>query len=225
MWFGEVLGGAGLSRASSGRFAEAQKLLEEALTVAREQKNQRLIAQTLKFQATNALYQGNAAEAAKLADQAVQAAKQSADKELLLQSNVLAAFVASSSQPSRAVAVRLGTLSQEADVLGLKALSVEASVERALTLLRSGDRATARQEIDRALARADALRLRPLLARAHYVRGEILAAGKDAQARTAYTDALRLLNELRTEEGNQSVLKRADLSAIYAACERGAKGE
>ena len=223
MWLGELLSGAGFSLSSSGRFDEATKQLDEGLSVARELQNQRLIAQALKFQATNAFYQGNISEAAKLAEQAVQTAKQSADKELLLQSDTLAAFVATSVQPSRPLASRLATLAQEADALGFKALSVEASIERALTLLKAGDRVAARQDIERALARADALGLKLLLAKAHYTRAEILAATQDTQARPAYTSALRLLNELRADDGNQKMLDRADLKAIYAACERGAK--
>jgi tetratricopeptide (TPR) repeat protein len=225
IWLSESLSGVGFSLSSSGRFDEARKHLDEALTVARELKNQRLIAQALKFQATNAFYEGNTAEAAKLADQAAQAAKQSADKELLLQANILTTFVAASTQPSRTLAARLGTLAQEAETLGLKALGVEAAIERAHTLLKSGDSAAARQEIDRAFARADTLALKSLLAKAHYTRGMVLAAAGDPQARNEYTLALRLLNELRAEEGNQNILKRADLSAIYAACERGAKGD
>jgi Tfp pilus assembly protein PilF len=118
----------------------------------------------------------------------------------------------------------LGQVTQEAETLGLRALAVEASIARAHTLLRAGDRAAARQEIDRALARADALGLKLLLAKAHYTRAEILAVERDEQARTEFTTALRLMNELRGEDGNQNVLKRADLSAIYTASERGAKG-
>ena len=224
IWLGEILSGYGNSLSSTGRMDEAAKHLEEALTVARELGNQTLIAQTQRFQAINAFHQGNNAAAASLADQAAQAARKTSDKGLMLQTSAFAEFIAASTQPTRAVATRLASVAQQAQILGLRALAVEASITRAQTLLRAGDRAGARQEIDRALGRADALGLKLLLAKGHFTRAEILAAERDAQARNGYTTALRLLNELRGEDGNQNVLKRADLNAIYAACERGAKG-
>ena len=35
--------------------------------------------------------------------------------------------------------------------------------------------------------------------------------------------ALRLLEELKSEEGNQDILKRADLAAMHAECVKGSK--
>lgn len=224
MWLGEILGGLGHSLSSAGRVDEAGKQLDEALNVARELRHPRLITQTLYFQASNALVRGDAGAASALSDQAVQSAKRSVDKGLMLQISTFAALITVPTQPSRAVAIRLANLAKEADALGLRALSVDASIARAVTLLKVGDGVMARQEIERTLVTADALGSKLLLAKGHYARAEILAAKTDPMARAGYATTLRLLNELRAEEGNQNLLDRADLGSIYAACERGAKG-
>jgi hypothetical protein len=66
--------------------------------------------------------------------------------------------------------------------------------------------------------------LRLAQARAHYVRAEVLRLGGDSNASREYALALRLLNDMKGEDGNQNVLKRADISKIYAECERWSKG-
>jgi tetratricopeptide (TPR) repeat protein len=82
-------------------------------------------------------------------------------------------------------------------------------------LLKLGDRDGSRREADRALARAETLGFRVLAAKAHYLRAEALRSAGDADAKREYGLAVRLLNDLSREDGNQNVLKRADLSAIY----------
>ena len=79
----------------------------------------------------------------------------------------------------------------------------------------------ARQEIDRAVARAEPLGSRLLTARVHFQRAEVISA---AEARKEYALVLRLLNEIKSEDGGQSVMKRADVSAMYADSERLSKG-
>jgi uncharacterized protein HemY len=61
-----------------------------------------------------------------------------------------------------------------------------------------------------------------LRAQAHYVRARLSTAGA-ADARRDYASALRLLEEIKSEEGNQNLLKRADLAAMHAECLKGSK--
>jgi ATP/maltotriose-dependent transcriptional regulator MalT len=136
---------------------------------------------------------------------------------LQLAADVTSAIVTAAAQPTAAVAARLGKLAQDADALGLASVAVECTVARADALLKTGDRTTARKEAERAIARAETLGFRMSAAKAHYVRAEVLRATGDAEAKREYALVVRLLNDLGREEGNDGVLKRADLAATYAA--------
>jgi hypothetical protein len=85
------------------------------------------------------------------------------------------------------------------------------------------DPTAARLDADRALARAETSGFRLLAARAQFVRGDALRAAGDASARRAYQSALRLLEQIKNEDGNQDVLKRADFGAMYTQAAQWAK--
>ena len=140
---------------------------------------------------------------------------------MLAQAAAVAA--AAALEPTRPLASRLSALAAEADGLGLKFLSVQCLLQRADALSRLGDRAAAQQDVDRALARSEQLGLRMLRAQAHYLRARLLGSSTATGARREYGSALRLLEELKGEEGNQNLLKRADLAAMHAECVRGAQ--
>jgi tetratricopeptide (TPR) repeat protein len=223
MWLGEILSGYGNSLSLSGRMDNAVRSLDEAMNVAKELKDQALIAQTTLFQANRLYYSGDFKGASGLAEQAAQAASNTSDPSLVLLARAATATTAVAEPPSRIVASKLAGFVREADRLGLKSLAFDCAILRAETLLKLGDRATARQEADRALGKAETLGLRLPLAKAHYVRAEVLRLGGDAKARAEYAVALRLLEEIKGEDGNQDVLKRADLGAIYAECAQWSK--
>ena len=224
VWLGEILAGYGNSLSLSGRTQDAVKPLDEALEVARGLQNPNLIAQAMRFQAERLYFSGDLKAAAAMADQAAEAASRASDRALGLLAQADVTFIAAAVQPARPLAAKLATLSQEADKLGLKTLAIECSIARADVLARIGDRAGAKQEIDRAVARAEALGSRLVTARAHYQRAEVLQQGGSPEARKEYALVLRLLNEIKGEDGGQSVLKRADVSAMYAGSERLSKG-
>jgi tetratricopeptide (TPR) repeat protein len=224
MWLGEILSGYGNSLSLSGRMDDAAKDLNEAMAVGHDLKNASLMAQTARFQAERLYYTGDVTGAAGLADQASQAATAAQDRALTLLAKVTVAKMAGAVQPTAALAARLGSLADEADTLGLKALGVECLVSRADTLLKLHDNAGARQQAERAIARADTSGFRLLLARSRYVKGEVLRQAKDASASREYAAALRVLNDLKGEDGNQNLLKRADLRAMYADCEKWSRG-
>ena len=219
VWMAEFLGGYGQSLSLAGRADDAVKPLEEALALARELQNPTLIAQSLRFQADRLLYAGDAKGAAALAEQAIQAASKASDRTLTLLAQASAAM-AVSSQPSRALAARFASLALEAEKAGLVSLAVDCAVSRAEILLGLGDRAAARQEADRVLARAETLGLRVPQVRAHYVRAEVLRLVGDGEAKREYSLTLRVLNDLRNDDGNSELIKRPDLAVIYAAAEQ-----
>ncbi len=224
VWLGEILSGYGKSLSLSGRTSDAQSSLDEALKLGNELKNQNLVAQTLRVQAERLFYAGDTKAASQQIEQALQAASRAADRNLSLLAQADAAMIASDLQPARAVAAKLASLAQEADTQGLRSLSVECAVQRAATLLKLGDHTNAQQEAERALARAEALGLRVPLAKAHYVRGSVLRAKGDAAARSDYASTLRLLEEIKREDGNQQVLERADLKTVHSEAQRWSKG-
>jgi len=223
-WLAEALGGYGASLSLAGRMDEAAKPLDEALVVAKELQNQTLIAQTLRWQADRLFYGGDLKGAAALNEQASQTAAKAADRSLTLIAQASAAITSAAAQPTRAIAARLGTLADEADKIGLKSVSVQCSIERASTLLKAGDRAAAMQEADRALAKADTLGFRLSQAKAHFVKAEAMRLGNDQNASREYAQTLRVLNEIKGEDGSQNVIKRADVGAMIAESETRSKG-
>jgi hypothetical protein len=197
---------------------DAQSSLDEALKVANELQNPNLIAQTMLFQADRLYYAGDVKGASQLAEQAAQAASRGSDRSLTLLAQANVAMFASAGQPTKALAAKLASLSQDADKLGLKSLAVACAVRRAETLLKLGDTAGARQEADRSFAKAEELGLRVPLVKAHYLRATMLRAAGDQEARREYAAALRLLEEIKNEDGSQNVLTRADLKSMHAEC-------
>jgi serine/threonine protein kinase/tetratricopeptide (TPR) repeat protein len=224
-WLGEILSGYGNSLALSGRFEDADKLLDEAMTVGKElQNNPVVIVQTQRFQADRLFYSGDNKAAAARAAEAVQSAGKASDRSLALLAQGSAATVAVNTQPTKAIASRLATLAQDADSLGLRSLSVDCALLRVDALIKLKDVATAREEASRAVAKADALGLRMLIAKARFLRGAALRLANDAEASRDYAAALRLLDEIKGEDGNQNVMKRADFAAMYSDCQRYSKG-
>jgi tetratricopeptide (TPR) repeat protein len=96
-------------------------------------------------------------------------------------------------------------------------------VQRAEALFKLGDRQNAQREAERAIAQAETFGLRLPLAKAHFLRGEVLRSGGSAEARADYASALRLLDEIKGEEGSQNVFSRTDLGPMREACARWSK--
>jgi tetratricopeptide (TPR) repeat protein len=218
MWLAEILSGYGNSLSLSGRTDDAARSLDEAMTIAREIQNPSQIAQATLFESNRFYYSGDSKAAVRLAEQASEAAAKASDRALGLSARAAVAITSSSTQPSRALAAQLSTIAQEADAQGLQYLSLQCSLQRAETLLKLGDRSAARQEVDRSLAKAEAFGFRLLLAKARYLRASLLRLGGDADSPREYAAALRVLEEMKGEEGNQDVLKRADLNAMHEDC-------
>jgi eukaryotic-like serine/threonine-protein kinase len=217
-WYGEILSGYGYSAALAGRLDDAAKALDEASGVAKDLKNQGLIAQVLRFQAVRLSLAGDPRAAIRTSEQSAQAATRASDRTLDLWARAEVAVTAAAAQPTRALAATLASIASQADVQGLTYLSVYASLQSADTHLRTGNFQQARQDVERTLARAETLGLRELQARAEYVLASALRAAKDPQARRHYATAQQLFDEMKRDDGNQKVLERADVKAIYAEC-------
>ena len=150
-------------------------------------------------------------------------AANASDRSLVLFAQAAQAMIASAAQPTKPLISRLADLAQEADAKGLKSLSLELQVARADALLRLGDRDAAFRDADRALARAEALGSKVSAAKSHFVKASALRAKADSSARREFSLVVRLFEEVKGDEGNGNVLKRADVAPIYEESVKGSK--
>jgi len=199
-----------------GKGNEAQKNLDQALGLARELKNDSVIAQILNFQGDRLFYQGDFKGARNLYEQASQVAGHTTDQAQILVSKFNLAKVNSMEGHSRESVAALQTVAQEADQAGLKYVSVEASLYLAQALINNKDYSRARQELDNALRNSEKLGLQASLAKSHFLMGEALRLnGNQTDAALHYGQAHRMLDDIHKEAHTDEVLKRSDLAAIY----------
>ena len=215
-WMIEILSGYGDALAQAGRGEESQKSFDEAMSLARELKNDAFVAQILNYQGDSFFYRGNFKSARSLYEQAMKVAAHTTDRGKVLISEFNLAKAAVKEGRSQAAISALKGLAQEADTLGLKYLSAECSIYLAEALVNTRDYSRARQELERAVAKTEKLGLRTLSAKGHYLLATILRlTGKGAEAAGHYREAVRLLEDLRKEAGASNVLQRTDLNPIY----------
>ena len=215
-WMVEILSGYGDALAQAGRGEESQKSFDEAMSLARELKNDAFVAQILNYQGDSFFYRGNFKSARSLYEQAMRVASHTTDRGKVLISKFNLAKAAVKEGRSQAAISALKGLAQEADTLGLKYLSAECSIYLAEALVNTRDYSHARQELERAVAKTERLGLRTLSAKGHYLLAtELRLTGKGAEAAGHYREAVRLLEDLRKEAGANNVLERADLNPIY----------
>lgn len=214
-WMAEILSGYGHSLSQIGRYDEAQKNLAEAQALAQELKNKTLIAQILNFQGDSLYYRGDIQSAADLFSKA-NAASGDAEKEVVLLSKLNSAKCQVHDQRGPAPLSSLKSIAQDADEVGLKYLSTQATLAAAEELLNAHQYAAAKKEIETALRTSEKLGLQALLARSHYLlaRALELSGSGSAEAASNYADARRILDSIRQESGSDSVLKREDLKVI-----------
>lgn len=215
-WLVEVQGGYGRVLAGSGRGADANPVLDEALTLAKALGNQAEVAQVLNALGDSSLYTGNARQAGASYDLALKAASPTGDRALILvsEANVARAMV-QDRRPQGAVR-SLNRVALEADRIGLKHLAVACSVSLAEAQVAMNQFASARQELDRALGRSEKLGLRMLQAKAHYLYAKS-ATGPSAAADTRrhLEEARRIIDQLRQEPQADKLADRADIKPIY----------
>jgi serine/threonine protein kinase/tetratricopeptide (TPR) repeat protein len=220
-WMVEMLSGYGDALAQAGRGEESQKSFDEAMSLARELKNNAFVAQILDYQGDSFFYRGDFKSARGLYEQAMKVASHTSDRGKVLLSRFNLAKAAVKEGRSQAAIGALKGLAQEADTLGLKYLSAECSIYLAEALVNTRDYSRARQELDRAVAKSERLGLPTLSAKGHYLLATALrASGDSTEATPHYREALRLLDEIRKEAGAEKVIERADLNPIYSDCTR-----
>ena len=210
--------------AKSGRGTESVKLLDEARGLAAGLKNDALTAAILNNEGELHFYQGELSAASASYQQAQRIAARASDKDILLTAKMNLAKVAVAEGRSQAAINDLRSLAQQADSAGRKYISVACSVLMAEAMIKNKDYAHARQELQRSLSRSEKLGLGLENAKIHYLLGTSMRlSGSAAEATAQYSEALRLLDETRKEQGAEHIIERYDLKPIYEDAARFAK--
>ena len=219
-WLPEIQAAYGNALTLIGR-DDAQKNLDEALGLARELKNNSLVARILNFQGDRLFYHGDFKSARGLFEQASQVAAKTTDREQILLAKFNVAKIAVKEGRSQEAIKTLKPLTEEADRLGLKYLAVESSIYLAQALLDSNNYSHARPQLEDSLRVSEKLGLQALLAKSHYFLAEALRlGGSPAEATHHYAEARRILDDIQKEAHSDEVLKRNDLATIYQEAAR-----
>jgi tetratricopeptide (TPR) repeat protein len=215
-WMATALAGYGNVLSMVGREEEGQQKLQEAVNLATEVKSDTYLAKALNWLGDSYTYAGAFSEAKQQYEKAAAAAARAKDKEQVALSRFGLARLDIMQGRGGAATPVLQKLVQDSDSMGLKALSVQASIYLAQALIAANKAEPAQQELDRALNRADKLGLVIEEARAHYLLGQLASvSGKTSQYVPQYREAVRLLESVSKEPGVGHLLDRADLKGIY----------
>ena len=217
-WYGNAL-------SEVGRWDEGQKYLEDAVKQATQVKNDVLLSQALNYLGDSYFYRGDYGTAHQQYDRALQVATKARNRELqtVSQFNLAKLDVVENRGPA-AIPV-LKKLVDETETVGLKALSVQASVYLAEALIATGKPQDAQQELDRALNGAEKLGLMVEQARAHYLLGEIYSkTGRTNQYAPQYQEAVRILESISKQNGASRLLDRSDLKDMYREAAKSYQG-
>ncbi len=213
-WYVELLNGYGSSLAQLGRYDDAEKVLDEAAGVARELNLGDYAARNMLIQGDVSFYRGDRKAAKAVYQKALDLATRAKSRPAILNAKLRLAKVAAADN-SAAPLSALSQLAREADSLGLKYASVEASIYLAQEMIAHKDYARARQELERALLVCDKLHLRPLTLQAQTLLGNALRlSGKSAEAESHYAQARLQLEDIRKQAGTDAVTKRADIARL-----------
>jgi tetratricopeptide (TPR) repeat protein len=213
-WMAESLGGYGYALAQVGQYTQAANSLLEALTLARELKNDSLAAQIIAWQGDADLYQGNAKAAQRLYSQASQMLSKSSNRDLQLEVKLKIAEMSLAGSVTRKAVSEVQRLADEAASFGLKYTSIDAALFAAKGLIDLKDYTAARQALVNLLAASEKLGARPLIARSHFLTGTLLRLeGKSSDAVSEYRQSLQAIQDMQKDAGPK-LMDRSDMKAM-----------
>ena len=218
-WMAETTGGYGYALAQVGQYDDAKKNFEDALSLARELKNQSLEAQIIGWQGDSFAYQGDNASAAKAYQQAAQITSKSTDHDLQLELKLKLAELSIEKAPTRSGVAAVQRLADQAGSAGLKYLALEGSLAAAEGTISSRGYTEARQTLEGLLATAEKLGARPLLARSYFLMGKDLRLSGSTDAAAQYRQAVQIIQEMQKDAGAQFA-ERSDIKAMVAEASR-----
>jgi tetratricopeptide (TPR) repeat protein len=210
--------------AMAGRGAESAKPLEEAEAVAKELKNDNVLADIQDTQGKVLFFHGDPKAAKDLYQRALQTATRAKDQNRVLVSKFDIARADIALHQAQGAVSALKQIITQADSAGLKYLSLQASVSLAEANAASKPDPHSRQDLEGLLNRSDKLGTRVETAKIRCLLGNVLKASGDANGAVAqYKQTLSILDEIRKEPGADHLLERADLKSIYDDATRGSQ--
>jgi len=220
-----ALAGYGNVLSMVGREEEGQQKLQDAMTLANEVKSDTYIAQTMNWLGDSYLYAGDFGDAKQQYEKAAAVAARAKVREQAALSRFgLARLDVMQGHGSVAIPL-LQKLVAESDSMGLRALSVQASIYLAQAEIAANKTGPAQQELDRALNRADRLGLIVEQAKAHYLMGQLATvSGKEKQYGFQFRDTVKLLESISKDQGVGHLLDRSDLKGIYQDAQKSYQG-
>jgi len=161
-------------------------------------------------------YQGDLPGARTAYQQAQKLLSRSSDADSQLNTKLNLARVAVTEGWARAAISDLRNVAQQADTMGRKSLSVQASTWMAEAMVASKDYVAARRELDRILPRSEKLGLRLQSAKIRYLMGTAMRlSGSTTESVAQYKAALNLLRDIQNDPGAEHVTERSDLKTVY----------
>jgi tetratricopeptide (TPR) repeat protein len=213
----DALGSTAVGWALLGRQDQVRPLLDEAVKASQTSTDAHVRAVTFNAQGNVALLAGKGAEAVALFTDASQKAAASGDRYLTLQTKLNLAKAQLAAGRPQPAAVSAKATAAEATRLGMKYLAADAALVSGQALLAQKAYPAARSTLEEVLTQTERQGARPLLLQAHYALGTLLRMTRQsAEADPHSREADRLLGELRTEAGEDAILRRPDLAAIAA---------
>jgi tetratricopeptide (TPR) repeat protein len=200
-----------------GRWDEGQQSLEDAVKRATEVKNDTVLMEALNYLGDNCFYRGEYGAAKQQYEHALQVATRAKSRQMLTVSKFNLAKLELVQNQSASTITVLKKVVEESDSLGLKALSIRASIYLAQALVGMKKPVEAQKVLDRALDGAEKLNLLIEKARAHYFVGEVLQhVGRPPKEYEAhYHEAVKILDAISKEPGSTHLLARSDLRDLY----------
>jgi hypothetical protein len=198
--------------------------LEEAQSVAKELKNESVMADILNTQGNVLFYRGDPKGAKNFNQRGLQLASRAKDEDRILISKLNIAKADTAMRQTQAAASSLRQLATQADVSGRTYLAVLCSIALAEANIAPKPDARGHQELEQLLGKSERLGVRMESARIHYLLGRSLRATGDAGAAAGqYRQTLTILDDVKREPGAEHLLDRFDLKAIYDEATIGAR--
>jgi eukaryotic-like serine/threonine-protein kinase len=203
--------------AQAGRGDEAAQPLEEAQAIARGLKNDALSASILNTRGDVAFYKGDLKGAPQLYQSALRLAARAKDNDTLVQSKLNVARIAIAQGRSKDALGMLRPL-LNSDGTTSAYLSLRSAIAVSEAEVGMKDYAHAQHDLEQNLTATEKAGMRLDMARINYLLGTSarLSGSMDrTQITYYYSDAVRLLDAIKSDPGAQNILHRADLKAIY----------
>ncbi len=213
LWTVIIDSGYGEALAQVGQHEEAKKILDEAIGLARELKNQDEIARTLSFQGDNAYFSGDLKTARQFYAQALSTSAKSTDVRLVLSAKFNLAKLDVDEGHAQAALKQFTALAGEADRVGFKYLSLQASLCLAQAQIQLRNFSQAEEILETVMVQTDRLGLLSLKGQAHALLAKALEGEhKPAEAERERNAAQQLFKDIQAE-GHFDLRSRYDLAS------------